>query len=56
VVAGDGVQVAVTVEVHLDRPPESVGHVVEHAPGGIGLGVVRAVEAQGHGVKAVSCF
>jgi hypothetical protein len=56
VVASDRVQVALAIEVHLNRLPEVVWHVVEHAPGDIGLGVVGAVKAQRHGVKAVSCF
>jgi hypothetical protein len=43
VVAGDGVDVA-AVEVHLHRPPEVVGDVVEHAPGGVGVSLIGAVE------------
>jgi hypothetical protein len=32
------------VEVQFHRLPEMVGDVVEHAPGGIGLGVIGAVQ------------
>jgi hypothetical protein len=44
VVAGDGAEVAVAVEVHLHRPPEVVRDVVEHAPGGVGVSLIGAVE------------
>jgi len=41
------------VDVNLNRLPEVVGHVVEHAPDGIDLGRAGAVKPQGHRSKAI---
>lgn len=48
VVAGDGVKVAMPVEVDFDGLPVIVGHVAEESPGGIGLGLIGDVKAE-HG-------